>query len=120
MILKVLTFRPFRYPTSDLYKEFPVLTVRQLYIKVIVTRQHSYNIRTGISARRPYHVYNVPVCNTSFSQAFFNFLGPFLYNLINKEVTLNNKSKYGCGRTLDEYLLKLDYDGTENMFIIPK
>ncbi|KOB71033.1 Dynein heavy chain 9, axonemal, partial [Operophtera brumata] len=51
-ILKVLHFKMFRYPTTDLYKEVLVLTVRQLFIKIIVLRQQSRPIRSDMLSKR--------------------------------------------------------------------
>ncbi|KOB67909.1 Uncharacterized protein OBRU01_19099 [Operophtera brumata] len=39
-VLKVLSFKPYRYPTIELYKETSVLTVRQCFIKTILLEQH--------------------------------------------------------------------------------
>lgn len=120
-ILKVLNFKPFKYPTVDLYKETKVLTVRQLYIKLILLRQHAYPGRTdNLSDRRAHEVYKVPTCRTSFAHGFANFLGPLLYNRINKVIPLRQKSRFACRRALDEYLCQFDYEGTEKLLLLMK
>lgn len=119
-IIKVLLFKPFRYPTTNLYIDFQVLTVRQLFIKIIVIRQHSRPVCSDLSKRRSHEVYFVPMCNTSFAQCFSNFLSPLLYNRISKEVQLKDKTKYVCGKDLDEFLNCLDYVSTEKMLMITK
>lgn len=117
-ILKVINFKCFYYPTTKLYNEFGVLNVRQLFIKIIVHRQHSRLTQLNISQRRTHEVYSVPVCKTSFAQRFSLFLAPFLYNRISKTVTLRNQTKHGCGKLLRDFLGKLDYYETEELLKI--
>lgn len=116
-ILKVLYFKPFRYPTFDLYKESKVLTVRKLFIKLITIKQHAFPTHY-VNRRRTHEVYRVPLCNTRFAQSFAYFLGPFLYNRISKIVTLKDNTRYICGNIIEEFLNSLDYEGTETLLQI--
>lgn len=116
-VLKVSTFKPFRYPTKDLYPYCQVLTVRQLFILRIIIRQHSIVSSSGsqLTTRRHKLPYGT-TCRTSFSQKFFYFLGRFVYNKLNKvntRMVYNNKSE--CKNIAMEWLLKLSYDDTENL-----
>lgn len=113
LIIKVINFKPYRYPTTKLYKEFGVLSVRQLFIKSIVLRQHSCMKRSNTSARRTYEVYDVPSCKTSFAQCFSYYLAPMLYNRLCKIKPLKDLSRHVCKKTLDEILRNLDYEQTE-------
>lgn len=114
-LLKVSTFKPFRFPTRDLYEFCEVLTVRQLFVLQTVLRQH--NIVPNVSLRHG-RVNVIPltvICRTSFSQKFFYFLGRFLYNKTNNLLTIDKKNKYECKRVVSKWLLKLSYEETENL-----
>lgn len=115
-IIKIINFKNFRYPTVDLYKEYSVLTIRQLFIKSIILKQHTKPSQI-LNKRRPFIVYPVPFCRTSFAQKFFPYLGPFVYNRINKSVCISKCSKFVCKNILDEYLKKMDYDSTEKLLV---
>lgn len=119
-ILKVVNFKCFRYSTSRLYNDFKVLTVRQLFIKGIVLKQHSYNTTHSTSVRRTYEVYRIPTCKSSFAQGFSYFLAPFLYNRISKIRSLKEMTSFGCKKAIDEFLGGLNYEQTENILKILK
>lgn len=116
-IIKVLNYKPFRYPSASLYREFMVLTVRQLFMKYIITRQHSRRGPEITSKRKKHKVFQVLDCKTTFAQGFAYTLAPFLYNRICKDVPLYEKSRFMCRKVLDEYLQKLDYDETEKILV---
>lgn len=112
-IIKVLNYKTTRYPTSELYKEFAVLTVRQLYIKTLLLRQHKMD-KTQLTCKRRHDlVFNVPFCRTSYAQTLTDYLGPSIYNKISKEFTLKTLTFQQCKKELDRYLKRLDYDSTE-------
>lgn len=119
-ILKVINFKNFRYPTTALYKEFEALNIRQLFIKNIVLRQHHRERPCNKSIRRSHEVYDVPACNTSFAHCFSFFLAPFLYNRISKIKPLKDMTRFVCGKALEEFLCKLDYERTEELLQIYK
>lgn len=115
-IIKIINCKPFRYPTKKLFEEFAVLTVRQLFIKSVLLRQHKIKPPPIISKRRIATVYEIPKFRTSFAQTFLNYLGPSLYNKISISLpTLREKTNYVCQKLITEYLLALDYDATENL-----
>lgn len=119
-VLKVCTFKPFRFPTRELYEYCEVLTVRQLFVLQTVLRQHTtgYNISLASYLRNSRRVNVIPrniVCKTSFSQKFFYFLGPFLYNKTNNILAIYQKNKYVCKKIISKWLLNLSYDETENL-----
>lgn len=114
-LLKVMHFKPYRFPTTDLYKEIPILTVRQCYIKAILLEQHKIPIPCSRNLRRPDLVYAKPLCNTTFAQNFAEFLGPFIYNKISKYCNLRLNSAFICNKIITQYLKTLNYDDTENI-----
>lgn len=119
-ILKVCTFRPFRYPTTLLYEYCEVLTVRQLFLLSIIKRQHSELIfNPSILKRRRKHT----ICksrrfNTVFIRKFFCFLGPFIYNRINKTKFIYCLNGGLCKREVTKWLLTLNYVDTEDLLAV--
>lgn len=119
-ILKVATFRPFRFPTHQLYMACNVLTVRQLFILSIVLHQHtSLPFDSAPSDKRRKDL----VCTKSqtkhaFANRFYVFLGPFLYNRLNKVLSLYRVSYKKCSIMLSEYLAILNYTDTEKLLEI--
>ncbi|KOB51873.1 putative RNA-directed DNA polymerase [Operophtera brumata] len=118
-IIKVLLSKPYLYPTNRLYNDFEVLTVRQLYIKTTTLTQHRLPCDPSrVNIRRCDVVYKTPKYRTKFSHKFFCFLGPFVYNKINKDLNLMSMSTFSCKQLLDDYLKLLDYDNTENLLAV--
>lgn len=122
-ILKVSSFRPFLYPTSLLYKEAKVLTVRQLFILQTVLKQHGlvqFNPKLSLGKRRFNPVeYSCDRLNTMFSKRFFCYLGRFLYNKLNKTLSIYNLTKIKCKMKVRIWLQELTYDDTEHLLAAP-
>lgn len=116
-LLKVCKFKPILFPTTDLYRLCQVLTVRQLYILNTILKQHQDKKPfpfSSRSARNPPSL--VLECfNTSFSHRFHCFMGPFLYNKLNRTLLLHKLLKYSCKREVTNFLIGLDYNETENL-----
>lgn len=125
-VLKVMTFKPYRYPTFELYKDCEVLTVRQLYIQQIILTQHKRInfkvIKDKFKMKRSKHI----ICkkdktNTSFSHRFIGFLGPHLYNKANKIINnLYTFSKHECKMSVKKWLQNLNYEETEETLSVIK
>lgn len=123
MILKVATFRPYLFPTTLLYRSCEVLTVRQLFVLNILLRQHSNLIFDPdiLNKRRKHAVSVLPKqSNTSFIQRFFIFLGPYLYNKVNKLIPIYSLNKISLKKVVTKWLLTLSYDETEDLLKILK
>lgn len=116
-ILKVATFRPFRFPTHELYTTCKVLTVRQLFILSIILLQHSKlpYIPIPIDKRRKDLVCLKPQTRHTFMNKFYVFLGPYLYNKINKTLRIHSVSRKKCCELLSAYLAKFNYADTEKL-----
>lgn len=117
-IIKVITFKNILYPTSSAYKEFDVLSVRQLFIKTVICRQHKYSSDARPHQRRRDIVYSIPTCKTKFAQSFPMFLGPYLYNRISKQVELQQCTINNCKRAVTTFLKNLNYEETESLLRI--
>lgn len=117
VLLKVAAGLPYLFPTAELHKVWNILSVRQTYILRTILLKHSQLIYDPIleEKRRNTKVCIVPLLRTSFSQHFFQFLGPFLYNRINHLLHIYPLVKSTCKLTVSKYLISLDYDDTENL-----
>lgn len=116
-LLKCSTSRPYRYPTVDLYKECQVLTVRQLFVQHAVLHQHTltkYN-PSAPTKRSSHNICSVPRVNSAFAGKFLYFMGPFLYNKMNKDNNINALTLFELKKTLFTNLNGLSYDNTENL-----
>jgi hypothetical protein len=122
-VLKVGYFKPFLYPTKDLYSLTDVLSVRQLFILNTVLKQHSiinYDPSVNANKRRKHTVcHPITQCSTTFSRRFFGYLGSFLYNKINRALDIYPLSKHQCRKTLTNWLKSFDYDETEKLLTVP-
>ncbi|CAB3254900.1 unnamed protein product [Arctia plantaginis] len=120
-VLKVSTFKPYRFPTKDLYEYCEVLTVRQLFILQIILKQHSMRKTDATSSsvlRRNLRTVKLPPADshrTSFSERFYYFLGRFIYTKINKVIDIDSGSEYQCKKKVTNWLQKLSYNDTENL-----
>lgn len=118
-VLKVLLFKPYRFPTVDLFKESEVLSVRQLYLHNIIMYRHSRTPFTPPSnKRRQDKVCNIIKFRTKFTNTQYCFMASYLYNKINKRLHFHPLSKIKCKMKLSAWLLTLDYSETENILQI--
>lgn len=122
-ILKLSTFKPFRHPTKLLYEYCEVLTVRQLFLLSIISKQHtSLEYSPILSSRRR----GLPVCKallqpkTAFVRRFYPFLGPYIYNKINKIIDISSLNNLALKKNISQWLWKLSYDETEDLLTILK
>lgn len=90
VLIKVITKKPYRFSTIQLFKDFPVLSIQQLYIKIISihyikdklnhhTAQHNYETRHK-------HQHMTPKTNTTYGQRHYHNLAPKIFNLIEKDI----------------------------------
>lgn len=122
-ILKVSSFKPIRYPTSDLFRECGVLTVRQLYIQCAIIRYHSsthYSPSCAtIATRRSHNISKTEGFKTCFINRLETYLGGFLYNVANKLYNIHALNKFEIKRILLNWLKPLNYEETEKLLISP-
>lgn len=113
-VLKVMGNKPYYYSTTQLYSEMKLLTVRQLFIKTITIHQHRIPLNSVLqSNKRRIIPYAKPLCRTEFSHRFALYLGPYIYNKINKHIDILNETTYSCKKKIDKYLQSLTYNETE-------
>lgn len=120
-VLKTMINKPRRYPTSKVYSESQILSVRKSYFKAIMLHLHrnpstcSSKLITKVNRRLKHKIFQIPSVRTCFAQRFSNYVGPLIYNKINKDVNFHRSNRFACTRNLQKYLLDLDYDQTENL-----
>ncbi|KAG7312982.1 hypothetical protein JYU34_000054 [Plutella xylostella] len=121
-VLKVSTFRPFRYPTKLLYESCKVLTVRQLFISSIVLKQHTalpYSPELT-NKRRVDKDCTIKTTKHALTSRFYLFLGPILYNRLNAKLVLYPLTYTKCKNVLQKSLQEMSYEDTENLLTIVK
>lgn len=119
-LLKVMFFKPYRYPTSSLYSISDTLTVRKLYVLHSVLKLHKsleYNPFI-INKRRNYTVTNKIHVNSTFAARQYTRQSALLYNKLNKTLNIYSMNNHKCKSTLAKYLLKLNYDEVEALLEI--
>ena len=117
-VLKVMTRRPFRHPTSQLYSECNVLTVRQLYVLRCILRKHGYAPLPDPNRRYKGLVFPSTPHSSSFAAKQYYVLSSVLYNKINRSLDIVWLSKYEIKAKLDKYLKSLSYQATEDLLSI--
>lgn len=122
-LLKVMNFKHFRYPTADLYSECDVLTIRQLFVKETVLLQHQklkFIDTPTVASRRIDRVCPTVAYKTAFIEKFQCYLGPMLYNKLNKIIKMYPLNQHSCKKVLISWLKSQSYESVENLFAILK
>lgn len=122
-ILKVSTFRPFRYPTRQLLAECDVLSVRQLFILQTIIQKHSqtpYDSSHQKRHRRADIVCRSELFHTEHTHRFFCFLGPYLYNNLNLHLQIYPMTKIKCKIAVQTWLKSKTYEETEELLTVIK
>lgn len=114
--LKVLFRYKYQHPTSLLYSELSLLSVRKLYILRILLRYHKYAIPDLSKHKRRLKLCYIPFCRTKFAQRQFKYTAPTLYNNILKIKDTRNYTKFELKRFIVDWLALLDYNSTEELF----
>lgn len=118
-VLKTIHFKPYRYPTDLLYKEANTLTVRQIYIFKLIKSQHKLKNRLpNTNVRRKHVIFHTPLHHTNFAQHFSPFLGPYIYNRINKILSISQKNSFELKKIVFKWLHSMDYTETEKQLEI--
>lgn len=118
LLLKVMFFKPRRYATTQLYNDCSVLSVRQLYIKHLIIKQHCTinldEIKVKMNTqRRTDRIFIMPSTHTVFAQKKHSFLGPFIYNQLSKTLNLLNLTRTHCAKQIHNFLSEKNYLETE-------
>lgn len=118
-VLKVMLKKPYRFPTSLLYAESSVLSVRQLYVLQVIMQKHmllKYD-PTLLCKRRKYHVCQHRQYRTTLAGRHFHVLSPRLYNVSNSKINIYSLSRYEVKKRVTIWLKSYDYDATESLLM---
>lgn len=119
-VLKTMFKKPFRYPTTQLYKDSEVLNVRQLYVLRTFLRMHKEVMNSTdypvLLKRRIYRT-NLPKINTSFARRFSPFKDHYIYNKVASLCDVRSCSLKEAKVKITKWLASLTYDSTENLFV---
>lgn len=119
-LLKVMTFKPFRYPTKQLYGNCELLTIRQLYISQIILKKHKQTPCDVNVYKRKRVITNVclPVrCRTATARRQQSYRSSYLYNKINKIINIHPLTVRETKIKIKNWLLQLNYDQTEMLLL---
>lgn len=116
-LIKVMHFKNIRFPTVSLYQISGLFSVRKLYITQTISRKHKnlpYNPDIK-NKRRKDIVAIAPRTNTVFASSQYTIRSAHLYNVINKEIYLYDKTLYECKKILEKWLEPMTYDDIETL-----
>lgn len=121
VVLKVMSSKPRLYSTSLLYSLCQVLTVRQLFILSTVLRKHSeliFDSNLRSTKRRSDIVCKTESRRTSVAGRQYYYLSALLYNRVNKVLNIYPLPHYQCKLKVQQWLLSLSYEKTEDILKI--
>ncbi|CAB3254600.1 unnamed protein product [Arctia plantaginis] len=116
-VLKVMTFRPIRYSTAQLYQECELLTVRQLFVLETICRKHiglEYDIEVT-RKRRARKVCQAQSSRSALAARSFNVVSCHLYNVANEYCDIYPLTRSQCKKRVTTWLLSKSYEDTENL-----
>lgn len=119
-VLKVILHLPFRHPTSDVYRQASVLSVRKKYIYEILRRYHKKHVPYLPPLHKRTIRYPVPRLKTAFGQRHVHFYAPYVYNKLSKIHKVNKMNNNKFKNVLLTWLGTLEYLGTENLLKVDK
>lgn len=122
-LLKVMLNKSFTFSTDNVYEICGVLSIRKLIVSKTVLSQHSkvpYKMFNKNTFRRNNKVCELGRVNSAFAKRFQHFIGPFLYNKLNKILSIYSLNSTNCKIKLSNWLHKQSYNRIENLFDIVK
>lgn len=122
-LLKVMYFKPYRFPTSDLYQLCDLMTIRKLYVLNVILRRHKSTklcpniITTSIRRRRKPNVIPMPDTKSVFARRQYLAQSTKLYNLINKTEDIYPSTYKDCKTKVLKWIKTKNYAELENMLV---
>ncbi|XP_072931145.1 uncharacterized protein [Epargyreus clarus] len=116
-LLKVMFFKPIRYPTFELYNSLELLTTRQMYILNCIMKTHQQLPYTPqlASKRRKFAICSAQNKKTKFRHIQFTSQSSHLYNSLNSRLNVYPLTRIKLRQYVTKYLLSLNYSETENL-----
>lgn len=120
-LLKVMKFKPRRFPTAELYNISEVLSVRKLYIQSVIIQGHKsykYKQNPTCAKRRQPKLIPIPTVRTKFADRQFTKRASVLYNLVHEQLNIHALTLYECKKIVTDWLMDKSYEETENILEI--
>ncbi|KAL0871538.1 hypothetical protein ABMA27_005251 [Loxostege sticticalis] len=115
-LIKVMYFKPYRFPTDKLYRLSGLLSVRKLYVSRLLQTCHKSLTYVDIShKRRRDAVVPVPITRTAFAKRQYLSQSARIYNIVNKKLKIYPMLPFTCKRTITDWLYSLNYEEVENL-----
>lgn len=118
-LLKVMLFKPYRFPTQSLYLTSDLLSVRKLYLLHLILKKHKslpYDpLKPSMSSRRRHLVAPTVPVRSVFAKRQYAWQSSHLYNLLNKELHVYPLNLRDCKLAVTEWLKTKNYDDIEAM-----
>lgn len=118
-LLKVAYFKPKMHPTTKLYLDCNLLTVRKLYILHSILKLHKTltpNPSYLLKRRKVAIVTTGTGVRTVFASRQYNNESKRIYNLVNKEIDFYLLPKFTCKKLITAWLKEKDYEEIEKLF----
>lgn len=118
-LIKVMYYKPYRYPTVDLYRISGLLSVRKLYFLIItLCLQKSIPFYSDSQEkRRKDLVAHSPMVRTAFARRQYATQSAYIYNKINAKVKFHPEVSHVCKKLITEWLKTLTYEETEQILV---
>lgn len=115
-VLKVMSYLPFRYPTTLLYEKLNVLTVRKQFIYACLRKYHCSSVPVLPPNHKRKDRCPIPTIKSELARRHYSFQAPSLYNKMNRDCNTKNLSNYQIKDKIKKWLAEFDYDGAEKLF----
>lgn len=116
-VLKVMLCRPYKFPTTELYADCEVLTVRQLFVLQATLRTHTHTPPLDLTTRKGKNIFPSIPHKTAFAGRQLYVLGSLIYRKISKHIQINKLNRHELKTKLKLWLHELDYSSTEDLLI---
>jgi hypothetical protein len=116
-LLKVMYFKPYRYPTEHLYKLGDLLSVRKLYVQYTILWVHKtlpFDSSKLLGRRKTAVASSIPR-RTVFAQRQFASQSVSMYNFVNRKLNIYPMLRYECRNAISRWLTTLTHDETERI-----
>ena len=118
-VLKVMLRRPYRFPTTELYADCRVLTVRQLFVLRATVRKHSQTPSPDPTKRKTVSTCQSVSHKTAFASRQLYVMSSLIYRKISKHIQLTRLNGYELKTKVKNWLYEQDYAHTEDLLVYP-
>lgn len=118
-LIKVMYFKPYRFPTDRLYVISDLLSVRKLYVLNIILKYHKslpFN-QAVLNKRRKDIVAPIYNVRTAFAERQYACQAPYIYNKINRILNIYPMNINTCKFALTNWLKTLTYADVEGLLV---